>query len=193
MKSILMVHGITDTGKVFETMTSYFQKKGYKTYTIDLIPNLGTADLRDLAQQVKEYIDNQFTPEEKIILLGFSMGGLVTRYYLQRLYGTEKVEQYISISAPNNGTNLAYLLPLQGIRQMCPNSDFLKDLNKDVKESLNKIKCLIIWTPFDMMIIPANSSLLGIGIEVSFPVLTHKWMLEDEEVFREIDQFLETS
>ncbi|WP_373481232.1 esterase/lipase family protein [Geminocystis sp.] len=193
MKSILMVHGITDTGKVFEIMTSYFQKKGYKTYTIDLIPNLGTADLRDLAQQVKEYIDNQFTTEEKIILLGFSMGGLVTRYYLQRLNGTEKVEKYINISAPNNGTNLAYFLPLKGIKQMCPDSDFLRDLNTDVKESLNKIKCLIIWTPFDMMIIPANSSLLGIGIEVSFPVLTHKWMLRDEKVFREIDQFLETS
>ncbi|NCO76587.1 MAG: alpha/beta fold hydrolase [Cyanobacteria bacterium] len=193
MKSILMIHGITDTGKVFETMTSYFQKKGYKTYTIDLIPNLGTADLRDLAQQVKEYIDNQFTPEEKIILLGFSMGGLVTRYYLQRLNGTEKVEQYINISAPNNGTNLAYFLPLKGIKQMRPDSDFLRDLNTDIKESLNKIKCLIIWTPFDMMIIPANSSLLGIGIEVSFPVLTHKWMLGDEKVFREIDQFLETS
>lgn len=190
MKSILMVHGITDTGKVFKTMTSYLEKKGYKTYTIDLIPNIGTGDLRDLAQQVKEYIDEKFPPEEKIILLSFSMGGLVTRYYLQRLNGIEKVEQYISISAPNNGTNLGYTLPLKGILQMRPHSGFLRDLNRDVQATLGKIQCLIIWTPFDTMIIPANSSLLGIGKEVSVPILVHKWMLKDERVFAEINNFL---
>ncbi|MBL1211472.1 alpha/beta fold hydrolase [Geminocystis sp. GBBB08] len=191
MKPIVMVHGITDTGKEFETMILYLQKKGYKTYTIDLIPNFGTADLRDLAQQVKQYINHKFTPEEKIILIGFSMGGLVTRYYLQRLNGINKVEEYISISAPNNGTNLAYTLPLKGILQMRPHSQFLEDLNKDVKQILANLKCLIIWTPFDAMIIPANSSLLGIGKEIKVPVLIHKWMISDQQVLNEISNFLQ--
>lgn len=190
MKSILMVHGITDTGKVFQTMANYLQNRGYRIYTINLIPNIGTGDLKDLAQQVKQYIDSEFALEEKIILLGFSMGGLVTRYYLQRLNGIEKVEQYINISAPNNGTKLGYALPLKGIVQMRPNSDFLRDLNSDVKERLAKIKCLIIWTPFDGMIIPANSSLLGVGKEVKLPVLVHKWMLSDKRVLEEINSFL---
>lgn len=192
MKSILMVHGITDTGNVFDAMKSYFQNKGFIIYTIDLIPNFGSADLRDLAQQVKQFIDTQFSPEEKIILLGFSMGGLVTRYYLQRLNGLTKVDKYISISAPNNGTNLAYLPLLKGIQQMCPHSDFLQDLNHDVKATLGMINCLIIWTPFDIIIIPANSSLLGIGKEVDIPVLIHKWMLSDSRVFEVIDSFLNT-
>lgn len=192
MNSILMVHGITDTGNVFDTMKSYFQNKGFTVYTVDLIPNFGSANLRDLAQQVKVYIDTQFPPDEKIILLGFSMGGLVTRYYLQRLNGLTKVDRYISISAPNNGTNLAYILPLKGIVQMCPHSEFLEDLNHDVKETLGLIDCLIIWTPFDTMIIPAKSSLLGIGKEVNTPVLTHKWMLSDTRVFEVINSFLTT-
>lgn len=192
MNSILMVHGITDTGNVFDTMKSYFQNKGFTIYTLDLIPNFGSTDLRDLAQQVKQFIDTQFPPDEKIILLGFSMGGLVTRYYLQRLNGLTKVDRYISISAPNNGTNLAYILPLKGIVQMCPHSEFLEDLNHDVKETLGLIDCLIIWTPFDTMIIPAKSSLLGIGKEVNIPVLTHKWMLSDTRVFEVINSFLNT-
>lgn len=192
MKSILMVHGITDTGNVFDTMKSYFQNKGFTVYTVDLIPNFGNADLRDLAQQVKQFIETKFSSEEKIILLGFSMGGLVTRYYLQRLNGLAKVDRYISISAPNNGTNLAYILPLKGIVQMCPHSEFLDDLNHDVKETLGLIDCLIIWTPFDAMIIPAKSSLLGIGKEVDIPVLTHKWMLSDTRVFEVINTFLTT-
>jgi len=190
MNSILMVHGITDTGNVFDTMKSYFQNNGFTVYTLDLIPNFGSADLRDLAQQLKQFIDSQFPPDEKIILLGFSMGGLVTRYYLQRLNGLTKVDRYISISTPNHGTNLAYFLPLKGVAQMRPDSDFLQDLNHDVKETLGMINCLIIWTPFDAMIIPANSSVLGIGKEVNIPVLTHKWMLSDIRVFEIINSFL---
>lgn len=190
MKTILMVHGITDTEKVFTKMKFYLENKGYKIHTINLIPNIGTGDLKDLAQQVKEYIDKELILEEKIILLGFSMGGLVTRYYLQRLNGIEKVGKYINISAPNNGTQLAYTLPLKGIIQMRPQSEFLQDLNSDVKEILCKIKCLIIWTPFDMMIIPPHSSLLGVGKEIKLPIFIHKWMLSDNRVLEEINTFL---
>lgn len=192
MKSIVMVHGITDTGNVFNAMKSYFQHRGFNVYTIDLIPSFGSADLRDLALQLKQFIDAQFLSQEKIILLGFSMGGLVTRYYLQRLHGLTKVDRYVSISAPNHGTNLAYFLPLKGIKQMRPNSEFLQDLNRDVKQTLGMINCLIIWTPFDSIIIPAYSSALGVGKEVKIPVLIHKWMLRDQRVFDVIKSFFDS-
>lgn len=188
---ILMVHGINDTGKIFEPMSIYFQKRGYQTHTIDLKPNSGTADLQELAQQVKQYIDKNFTLDEKIILVGFSMGGLVTRYYLQRLNGIKKVDKYVSISAPNNGSILAYLLPFKGIQQMRPDSNFLQDLNQDVKEKLNSLKSLIFWTPIDTMIIPADSSLMGIGKEISIPLQIHKWMSRDRRVMEQIYDFLQ--
>ena len=137
-----MVHGLFDTANIFETMSSHFEMLGYQTYGIDLKPSFGIADLKELAQQLKAYIDNNFKSQEKIILIGFSMGGLVTRYYLQRLDGITKVDKYISISAPNHGSFLAYLLPhllpFKGIQQMRPDSDFLKDLNEDVQQKLKQ-------------------------------------------------------
>ena len=120
------------------------------------------------------------------------MGGLVTRYYLQRLNGIQKTHKYITISAPNNGTNMAHLLPLKGIEQMLPDSDFLQDLNQDVNEALNNIETLCLWTPFDIMIIPAESSVMGVGKEVNFPVLVHRWMLDDNRVLQEIIDFIST-
>lgn len=190
MNPLVLVHGIIDNSTVFEKMSNYFQKQGYEVYSLDLLPNYGIEDLRTLAQQLQNYLDQKFSSTQKINLIGFSMGGLVTRYYLQRLNGLEKVEKYISISAPNNGTNMAYILPLKGITQMRPNSDFLEDLNSDVKAQFASLKTLILWTPFDLMIVPAHSSCLGFCEEKQVAVLYHKWMLSDQRVFEEVDQFL---
>ncbi|MBF2057686.1 MAG: alpha/beta fold hydrolase [Cyanobacterium sp. T60_A2020_053] len=190
MNPLVLVHGIIDSSHVFEEMSDYFQNQGYEVYSLDLLPNYGIEDLRVLAQQLKIYIDQNFSSTPKINLIGFSMGGLITRYYLQRLGGLKKVEKYISISAPNNGTKMAHILPLKGITQMRPDSDFLKDLNSDVKAQFSKLKTLILWTPFDLMIIPANSSCLGFCQEKEVDVLYHKWMLSDQRVFKEIKNFL---
>lgn len=189
-KIIVMVHGIFDTGSIFHSLASHLQKHGYQTYAPDLKPNCGLGDLTHLAIQLKEFID-AIVPQGKINLLGFSMGGLVTRYYLQRLGGIERVRKYITISAPNNGTITAYLLPFPGVVQMRPNSHFLNDLNKD-KHLLKDLEILNLWTPFDTMIIPPNSSLFGLGLEKPIPVWHHRCMLEDARVFSHITQFLHT-
>ncbi len=190
MSPIVLVHGIIDNSKVFGKMSSYLKGKGYDVHCVDLIPNYGIEDLRVLATQVKTYIDNNFSGEQKIHLVGFSMGGLVTRYYLQRLEGLSKINKYVSISAPNNGTNMARTLPLKGIRQMRPDSDFLRDLNGDVDEQFSSLDCLFLWTPYDLMIIPAHSSILPVGKSFYIPVLTHKWMISDSRVLDKVNSFL---
>jgi triacylglycerol lipase len=190
MKDILLVHGLLDTTKDFKIMSAYLTNLGFQVHAINLIPNNGNADLADLAQQVKNYIDSNFEPKTKINLLGFSMGGIVTRYYLQRLNGIEKVDKYINISAPNNGTILSFLLPLKGILQMRPQSKFLQDLNQDVQEKLSQIKTLILWTSFDLMILPPKSSKLGLKQEICLPILLHPCMLRDRRVLKLISDFL---
>ena len=78
-----------------------------------------------------DYIARHFDPEQPLDLVGFSMGGIVSRYYIQRLGGIERVQRYVNISAPNNGTWTAYLLSRLGCVQMRPESEFLRDLNRD--------------------------------------------------------------
>lgn len=176
---VLLVHGINDTVAKFKTMTAYLTTQGWSVHSLNLSPNNGWAPLEFLAQQVADYVGDHFAPDQKIDLVGFSMGGLVTRYYLQRLGGHEKVQRYISISAPNHGTVLGFGWPLKGILQMCPGSQFLEDLNRDYFQFLNKLQVTVIWTPFDLMIIPAQSSQLGIGKEVKLSVLIHALMVSD--------------
>lgn len=187
---VLLVHGFLDTQSVFQPMTRFLECKGWSVHTLNLIPNDGRKSLPELAQQVQVYVDEHLGADAKFDLVGFSMGGLVTRYYLQRLGGNERVERYVSISAPNNGTLTAYGVPLPGIRQMRPHSDFLTDLNRDVAIALEKVRVTWMWTPYDVMILPAHSTRLPIGREVKLAIALHPWMLRDQRVFHALEQTL---
>jgi triacylglycerol esterase/lipase EstA (alpha/beta hydrolase family) len=94
------------------------------------------------------------------------------------LGGINKVQRFITISSPHKGTIIAYGTWLAGAVQMRPNSDFINDLNADFK-MLKQLNFTSIWTPYDLMILPATSSRLGIGKEVTIPVILHPLMLTD--------------
>ncbi|OBQ28346.1 MAG: lipase [Aphanizomenon flos-aquae MDT14a] len=175
---VLLVHGINDTGAVFNKMAFYLRQQGLSVYTVDLIPNNGSEVLEKLAQQVANYVNDTFEVARPVDIVGFSMGGIVSRYYIQRLGGINKVQRFITISSPHKGTIIAYGTWLAGAVQMRPNSDFINDLNADFK-MLKQLNFTSIWTPYDLMILPATSSRLGIGKEVTIPVILHPLMLTD--------------
>ena len=177
---LLLVHGIWDTGKVFRKMTAFLNELGWEVYDLDLTPNDGRKGLDDLAQQVVKKVESTFGEEQPFDLLGFSMGGIVSRYYVQRLGGINQVQRFITLSAPNHGTLTGYFNQGLGCVQMRPNSALRIDLNSDV-QMLSQINFTSIWTPYDTMIFPASSSKMSVGDNITVPVLVHAWMLKDEK------------
>jgi triacylglycerol lipase len=174
---VVLVHGITDDGSKFDRLVPYLHQAGITTRTIDLVPNNGDAKLEILARQLADFID-RFYPDRPIDLVGFSMGGLVSRYYIQRLGGIDRVTRFITISSPHRGTIAAYFTSQPGCVQMRPGSDFLTDLDRDV-HMLDRLQFTSIWTPFDLIILPPTSSKLGIGTEIELPILAHPLMVVD--------------
>lgn len=186
---ILLVHGLMDTSYKMRKISSHLHNRGWQVCDIDLIPNNGDSKLEILAKQVADLVDRTFAPDQPIDLLGFSMGGLVSRYYLQRLGGIDRVQRFISISAPNNGTIAGYFSQRPGCMQMQPNSEFIKDLNSDV-DRLSLLNFTCLWTPFDLIILPPSSSQLRIGTEISIPVPAHPLMVADGRTLTEITKAL---
>jgi triacylglycerol lipase len=182
---VLLIHGIDDTIALFKPMAAYLQQLSWSVYSLDLIPNNGNAGLDILAQQVAEFVERTFEPDQPIDLVGFSMGGLVSRYYVQRLSGIQRVQRFITISSPHNGTWTGYLRFNPGCKQMCRNSLFVQDLNRDVA-MLEQINFTSMWTPMDLMIVPASSSRLPVGREIVLPVPGHAWMVTDPRALREV-------
>lgn len=175
---VLLVHGIMRTSLVFRKMSAYLTTQGWSVYTLNLKPHNATIGLDELALQVADYVDQTFGLEQPLDLVGLSMGGLVTRYYVQRLGGIERVQRFVTISAPNQGTRLAYLSRRPGCVQMRPGSAFLKDLNQD-SSMLERLNFTSLWTPWDFVIVPAQSSQMPVGKEVKIPVVAHHSMVRN--------------
>jgi len=186
---IVLVHGIWDSGRVFRRMSNHLSECGHTCFAPDLKPSGGKHGLADLAKKLEAYISEQITPESSFALVGFSMGTLISRYYLQQLGGLERVSHFFSLSGPHRGTLTAHLWPGKAARDMRFGSDFLKELNSDITFT-EKIPVRTYRTPFDLMVCPASSSKLpGAENQISYAALHYRMLLQ-ERIFEDIARTL---
>ncbi len=188
---VVLVHGLTDTNVIFKPMTAYLQKHGWSVHSVNLLPSNGDCELDLLAEQLDTFINSALHDQQPFDLIGFSMGGIVSRYYVQRLGGLDRVQRFITIASPHNGTLTAHLSQRPGCVQMRPNSPFLNDLNRDVP-ILDKLDFTSIWTPMDLMIVPATSSQLQVGRNIQVNVPLHSWMVQDVRGLQAVANALRT-
>jgi triacylglycerol lipase len=181
---VVLIHGIDDTCAIFCKLEPYLQRLGWDVHSLDLIPNNGDVGLDRLAQQVNQFIQTTFAPNQAIDIVGFSMGGIISRYYIQRLGGIQRVQRFVTVSSPHFGTLTAYLRPNLGGNQMQPNSAFLWDLNQDAAALAQ------IWTPLDLVIVPARSSEMPVGKSCQVWVGGHAWMVTDERSLASVAEAL---
>lgn len=186
---VILVHGIFRDGRVFGVLAHELERRGRRAHTLDLQPNDGTGGLDALAEQVAAFAE-RVAPRRSFDLVGFSMGGLVSRYYVQRLGGDRRVRRFVTVGAPHNGSLLAYVRRGPGCEQMRPGSPFLADLNRD-GHTLEAVGVASVWTPFDLMIVPATSSRLPIGRTLRLPVALHPWLLTNRRSVRAIADLLD--
>jgi len=175
-KPVLLLHGLSDTQVIFNRMAAYLSQQGHTVYSLDLEPANASLGLELLSDQVADYVANHLPRNTSFDLVGFSMGGIVGRYYVQRLGGIERVQRLITVASPHQGTLSAYTSPHLGSVQMRPNSSFLQALNDDIA-MLEQLNFTSIWTPLDLMILPAHSSQIPVGKNLQIPILTHTGMV----------------
>lgn len=109
---VVLVHGTFHIGaeswgrNYLPTLT----EAGCDVTVIDL-PNRGYGDIRvsaeHLARHVRQVVKR--SPQERVDLLTHSQGGLVARWFIRELGGTEMVDDLVMLAPPNHGTALADL------------------------------------------------------------------------------------
>ncbi len=177
---VVLIPGWMDGAGLFRRMRRRLRAEGLDVDTYVLEPSTGAAPLDGLALGLARFIDQRFGPERPVSIAGFSMGGLVARWYVQRLDGLHRVERLIMLATPHHGSWLARLLPLPAMRQMRRGSEFLHDLNRDAG-ALARV-AVSVWSPLDLMSFPPRTSVLDGGETCRIPVAWHGWMPRSRRV-----------
>ena len=153
---VILVHGIASTGADMTRLARHLRALGREVHTPTLMPGGGAARLEDLAAQLAACAERE-VPGRRFDLVGFSMGGLVSRYYVQRLGGDGRVGHFVTLATPHHGTLTAALSRKPGVVQMRRGSDFLRDLARGA-DKLRGVNFTSIHTPLDAVIVPPRSS-----------------------------------
>jgi triacylglycerol lipase len=154
--NVVLVHGFANTGGLFGPLRRRLESEGHSCHAPTLHPRDGRLGIPDLSGKLARYIEAAVGPAAPVALVGFSMGALVARHYLQALGGAARTRAFFSIAGPHRGTFSAYLYPGLGTRQMRPGSPFLRLLESGASE-LGALPVFTYWTPFDLMIRPSAS------------------------------------
>ena len=183
--NVVLVHGILDTGALFDPMVGRLEAAGCRCFAPTLRPNTCALGVHDLAGKLSAQIDRRFGPRAPFVLVGFSLGAVVARDYVQTLAARGRVRGAFLISAPNHGTLWACLCPRGGLRDLAIGSPFLRRLNADDR-AWTGIAVRSYWTPFDLMIVPAASSRWPVGETRCVACALHPWMVRNPVVLADI-------
>ena len=184
-RAVMVVPGFMDGPNRVRRLGRFLRRHGFEPHAVAPQPSSGRVGLDVLAEQLRAYADDGPLAGRPFDLVAFSMGGLTSRYYVQRLGGTDRVGRFVTLASPHRGTLMAKLWPGAGGRQMRPGSAFLEDLNADAA-MLERHHFTSVWTPMDLMIVPPTSSKLGVGREVRLLVPAHPLMIYGRRAHRAV-------
>ncbi len=187
--NVVLVHGFLNRGGILRRLAAHLTSAGHTCFVPTLKPCDARCGLPALAAQLDRFIKESLPNASHFAIVGFSMGALVVRYYLQELGGYQRADAFFSICGPHMGTLSAYVYPSKGVYQLRPRSEFLSGLDQTA-ERLAHIPTICYWTPFDLMVRPISSARWSLAEHVRIPALIHSLMVFDRRLYRDIEQRL---
>lgn len=173
---VVLVHGFFASAGVFRPMKqSLVTKTGAKVASFTHAPGVGVERIaRGLARLV-----DKLPRGCRIHLIGHSLGGVVSRWYVQELGGHERVAQTISLGSPFGGTELARPFKFLVGNDLCRTSPLLSRLRARAHE--HAVPHMSIVGDSDAVVVPCESAVFPRGEVVVLPRRGHNSLLFDGE------------
>ena len=190
-RPLVLIHGLWDTPHLFRRLVQQLDGSNVPLLVPHLPHRLGRIPLRTLAEQLDDHIRQSWGDDVEVDLLGFSMGGIIGRVWLQQLGGARRTRRFVSVGSPQRGTLTAQWIPswlFAGLADMKRGSPLLRSLNADV-QSLQGLDCVSYYCRWDLMVVPGWQAHLPVGSVSSLPVCTHQQLMSHP---RSLDALLKT-
>ena len=186
---VVLTPGWLDNASKMESLQTFLQRAGFTGEIVSPQPSDGSVPLEALATQALTEIDQRLGADAVFDYVGFSMGGIIGRVILHRLGAKHRIRRFVTISSPHRGVIGANIAWQPALRQMHRGSSFMQELNTQLAD-LETIPFLSIWTPLDLTVIPANSSVLPVGQSKRIINPAHALMVYDARVQHAVADFL---
>ena len=93
---IILIHGLWNTSSIFASITLQLDNIGIEYFAPTLEHSYGMTSILDLTNKLNELILEKYGLEKEIDILGFSMGGIIARHWLQKFNGYKRTRRLIS-------------------------------------------------------------------------------------------------
>jgi len=187
IRTLVFVHGLWANRAGFFPLQGYLRMRGHRRQLSFNHASAGPS-VEALALELKRQIDRRIKGG-RIDLVGHSLGGLVARYYVQRLGGARRVDRLVTLGAPHAGTHASIYVPTRLVRELHPESELIRGLSQDPPP--RGVRCLSIAAGRDLMVLPAEAAFAPFGERSTHDDLGHLELLLSPRVFREVHDFLE--
>jgi triacylglycerol lipase len=161
---LVLVHGLWDTPALFNSLRRALGDQR-EVFIPHLPHGLGVVPLEDLAADLGQAIQKRFGQEQPLDVMGFSMGGLISRTWIQLQGGSDRVRRFTSVASPQQGSWVAQPWPgrlLASVGDMKVGSPLLRRLNAD-PGALSGMDCCSLYCLADAMVVPGWSAVLPVG------------------------------
>ena len=178
---LVMIHGLWDTPQLFRRLEQelHHRRPDLELYAPPLPHRLGATPIAELAERLAGLIEARFDPATRLDLLGFSMGGVIGRTWLQLLGGHRRLRRFTCLGSPQQGTLAAQLVPralFAGIADMKIGSPLLRQLDADLT-ALHRVECRSLYCLTDLTVFPGWRAVLPVGARQALPVWTHRQLI----------------
>jgi triacylglycerol lipase len=188
----VLVHGLLDTPAVFNRLKRELGDRRQPLLITALPLRLGRTPVEEAAELLGSHIEAAFGSDDPIDVLGFSIGGVIARSWIQLLGGHRRTRRFVSLGSPQQGTLTALPWPTRlfgGIADLKWGSPLLDQLNGNL-DALRRIECHSFYSALDLAVLPGWWAVLPVGARTMLPVLTHPQLLRDPAAIRPLVQEL---
>ncbi|MFF7071277.1 esterase/lipase family protein [Streptomyces pseudovenezuelae] len=155
---VVLLHGFIDNRSVFVLLRRSLAQHGRQQIeSLNYSPL--TCDIRAAAELLGRHIEGicERTGSERVDVVGHSLGGLIARYYVQRLGGDSRVRTLVTLGTPHSGTRVAPLANAHPIvRQMRPGSELLEELTQPAPGC--RTHFVSFWSDLDHVMDPLEAA-----------------------------------
>ncbi|MER6978320.1 esterase/lipase family protein [Streptomyces carpinensis] len=155
---VVLLHGFIDNRSVFVLLRRNLAQHGrHRVESLNYSPL--TCDIRTAAELLGRHIEEicERTGSERVDVVGHSLGGLIARYYVQRLGGDLRVRTLVTLGTPHAGTRVAPLANAHPIvRQMRPGSELIEELSRPAPGC--RTHFVSFWSDLDHLMDPLESA-----------------------------------